>query len=116
MKLNYYAKLNENNVCIEIISTKRNMKDVRGIISIPDYNDTLLYRKWDGEQWSQERFEPEIPSEIQEKLDKVDSLSRSNETLTNGLKEKDKEIAELKENLNILSDTLDFLLSEGGEV
>jgi hypothetical protein len=47
MKLNYYAKLKEDNVCIEIVSTPKNLKGVKWYVSIPDYNEILLHRKYD---------------------------------------------------------------------
>ena len=40
VKLNYYARLKEDNVCIEIVSTPKNWKGVKGYVSIPDYNET----------------------------------------------------------------------------
>ena len=48
--LKYYAKLNENEICTEIVSTKKNLKGIRGFIELPDYNETVIYRKWEGNQ------------------------------------------------------------------
>lgn len=80
MKLNYYARLKEDNVCIEIISTPKNLKGVKGYVSIPDYNETLLYRKYDEVTgWSEERYEPEIDAVIQ---DRLNSLELENKSLT----------------------------------
>ena len=43
MKLNYYARLKEDNVCIEIISTPKDLKDVKGYVKISDYNLSLIH-------------------------------------------------------------------------
>lgn len=73
MKLNYYARIKEDNVCIEIVSTPKNLKGVRGYISIPDYNATLLYKKWnENTGWSAETYEPEIDAVIQDRLDNLE--------------------------------------------
>jgi len=75
----YYAKLNENSICTEILTRAKELpSDLDGYISIPDYNETLLWRKWDGTQWSQERYEPSIETELQ---DKVQELENQNNTL-----------------------------------
>lgn len=34
MKLNYYVRLKEDSVCIEIVSTPKNLKTVKGYVSI----------------------------------------------------------------------------------
>lgn len=73
MKLNYFARLKEDNVCIEIVSTPKNLKGVKGYVPIVDYNESLLYRKYDEKTgWSEERFEPEVDVVIQERLNKLE--------------------------------------------
>ncbi len=85
-----YAIVNENQICIGV-TTLGNKVELQNYIQIPDYNPTLLYRKWlDNQSWSEEKFEPSLNEKILEELEK-----------------KDNEIAELKEQLNILSDALE---------
>ena len=86
MKLNYYARLKEDNVCIEIVSTPKNLKGVKGYVSIPDYNETLLYRKYDEVTgWSEERYEPEIDAVLQEKLNQLEEENQQLSTQVNSL-------------------------------
>lgn len=76
----YYAKLNENQICTEILTRAKELpQDLDGYVKIPDYNETLLWRKWDGTQWSEERYEPSIEAELQER---VGELETQNNTLT----------------------------------
>lgn len=79
MKLNYYARLKEDDVCIEIISTPKDLKDVKGYIFIADYNESLLYKKYNKDTgWSAESYEPEVDAVIQ---DRLDNLEKANEDL-----------------------------------
>lgn len=104
-KFYYYARLNENDICIEIVSRVEKLKDVRGYVELPEYNETMRYRKWLGDQWSQETYEPEIDTEVQDKLEELDkenlnlknqvsnlestitSSNATNETLTQSIAE-----------------------------
>jgi hypothetical protein len=57
----YYAKLNENQVCTEVITRATKLpQDLSGFVPLPHYTEIHLYRKWDGTQWSQETFEPVV--------------------------------------------------------
>lgn len=86
MKLNYYARLKEDNVCIEIVSTPKNLKGVKGHVSIPDYNETLMYRKYDESTgWSEERYEPEVDAVLQEKLNQLEEENQQLSTQVNSL-------------------------------
>lgn len=101
MKLNYYARLKEDNVCIEIVSTPKNLKGVKGYVSIPDYNETLLYRKWNEETgWTEERYEPEIDAVLQERLE---ALETENTQLNTS-------ISELNQTIGILEGTINELM------
>lgn len=101
MKLNYYARLKEDNVCIEIVSTPKDLKDVKGYVKIPDYNPTLLYRKWENNQWSSERYEPEVDAVIQ---DRLNSLEEENANLQNG-------VNNLNSNIQLLEGTIAELMT-----
>jgi hypothetical protein len=80
--MHYYAKLNENQICVEVLTRARELpKDLDGFIKINDYNETLLWRKWDGKQWSQERFEPSIEAELQEKIRELEQKTTKIEEL-----------------------------------
>jgi len=97
--MHYYARLNENQICTEVISRGRELpKDLDGFIKIPDYNETLLWRKWNGNQWSQERYEPSFEAELQEKVktleeektiqnEKITQLETEKETLKQSIAE-----------------------------
>ena len=68
-KFYYYAKLNDNNVCTEIVSSVyKYPKDISGYIELPEYNETVRYKKWLGDQWSQESYEPEIDTVMQNRV------------------------------------------------
>lgn len=64
----YYAKLNENNVCYGFESLTKKIEDTSTLVYLNDYNETYLYKKWLGDQWSQETYEPSIDTVIQDKL------------------------------------------------
>jgi len=64
----YYAKLNDNNICVEIVSRVSKLTNVTGYVEIPDYNETLRYRKWENNQWSISTYEPSIDATVQDKL------------------------------------------------
>lgn len=101
MKLNYYARLKEDNVCIEIISTPKNLKGVKGYISIPDYNATLLYKKWnENTGWSTESYEPEIDAVIQGRLN---NLEEENTELNHN-------VTTLNQTINTLEGTINELM------
>lgn len=106
--MNFYAKLNSERVCEQIVSTPNVIKNTVDYVAISNYNDDLVYRKWDGEQWSEKKYQPELSPVIQEKLDEIEELKEKMEA-------KDKTIAELKAQINTLSDTIDFVLSQGGD-
>lgn len=80
--LYYYARLNDNDVCIEIVSRVDKLKDVRGYVELPEYNETVRYKKWLGDQWSIETYEPEVDTVIQ---DKLTALEEENTILKNNI-------------------------------
>lgn len=106
--MNYYAKLNENEICTEIVSTKKDLKGIRGFIEIPDYNETVLYRKWLGDQWSSERYEPSVETQFQ---DRVKALEEETKALRETNREKEDTIAKLRE---VVSELEMLILSDGG--
>ena len=106
--MNYYAKLNENEICTELISTKKDLGGIRGFIEIPDYNETVLYRKWLGDQWSSEKYEPSIESQFQ---DRIDALEKETKELRETNQNKEDTIAKLRE---VVSELEMLILSDGG--
>ena len=93
MKLNYYARLNDENVAIEIISTPNNLDGVKGYKNIVDYNETLLYKKWDDKNgWSSKSYEPTLDTVIQ---DRLDLLERDNTSLSDTIQLLEGTITEL---------------------
>lgn len=89
----YYAKLNENSICTEILTRAKELpSDLDGYISIPDYNETLLWRKWDGAQWSEKRYEPSIEAELQEKIQELENQNNTLVQENTSLKERVQEL------------------------
>lgn len=114
MKLNHYARLKEDNVCIEIITTPKNLKGVKGYVSIPDYNETLLYRKWDEVTgWSEEKYEPEIDAVLQER---IQTLEEMNSTLIQENTELRLALAELAESNESKITELQMAIAELAEM
>ena len=105
--MKYYAKLNENEICTEIVSTKKDLKGIRGFVEIPDYNETVIYRKWEGNQWSSDRYEPAIEAKFQEK---IQTLENETDRLGKEIKDKNSEINQLTSEIQILSGTLADLM------
>lgn len=90
----YYAKLNENQICTEIITrTKELPGGLSGYVKIPDYNQTYLWRKWLGDQWSQETFEPAI--QVETLLSNIEDLQTANTQLNLKVTEQEQAIMEL---------------------
>lgn len=82
----YYAKLNENLICTEIITrTELLPAGLSGYVKLPEYNQTYLWRKWEGDQWSQETFEPTVTFEILQQ--RIVGLEEENQTLRNTIDE-----------------------------
>lgn len=83
-KFYYYARLNDNQICTEIVSRVDKLKDVQGYIEIANYNETLVYRKWDSvTHWSQETYEPSIDTVLQDKVEAFENLVvEQNNTIT----------------------------------
>ncbi|MDR7870300.1 MAG: hypothetical protein RIN55_05540 [Tissierellaceae bacterium] len=76
----YYARLNDNNVCIEIVSRVSKLTDVQGYVELTEYNETVRYRKWLGDHWSQETYEPDVDTVVQ---DTLKELKEENQQLSN---------------------------------
>ncbi len=100
----YYAKLNENQVCTEIITrTKELPEGLSGYVKLPEYNQTYFWRKWLGDQWSQETFEPTI--QVETLLQNIEDLQTSNAQLNQKITEQEQAIMEL---------TIALALMQGG--
>lgn len=114
----YYAKLNSDNVCVGFASYPKKYENVEGLILLPEYNESYLYRKWLGDQWSQETFEPSIPEEVNEKLE---YLEAENEQLRNEVISLNDTITNLNQNINLLENSIVELtnliaLLQGGDI
>ena len=92
--MNFYASLNSSQICEQIIVTPRKL-DGPAYIDIENYNDSLIWRRWDGKQWSNEKYEPSN-NEI---LNQISTLERQVRALENSLKEKSEEESNLKKYL-----------------
>lgn len=102
MKKYYYARLNDNGICIEVVARVEKLNNVQGYIELPEYNENYYYRKWLGNQWSQETYEPSVDTQIQ---DKLNELEESNATLV-------QENLELKVALADLAETYETKITE----
>lgn len=70
----YYAELNENNICIGVKTVKDVIEDSRHIeIPQPDF-DYYVWRKYENEQWSEEKY---VPDYGQIELDRMEALEQS---------------------------------------
>lgn len=92
-KFYYYARLNDNDVCVEIVSRVDKLTNVQGYVELPEYNETVRYKKWLGDQWSVETYEPEIDTVVQEKLLQLET---DNTDLQNANTQLSSKIAELE--------------------
>lgn len=67
MILKYYATLNENNICIGTQSSSLEQPLNSVEITEQEYKDnTYVYRKYENNQWSTEKFEPTSTAPIDE--------------------------------------------------
>lgn len=99
--LYYYAKLNENDICygFETLAKKFRQEELpSNLIPLPDYNESVLWKKWDRslKAWSSERYEPSIEVELQERLEE---LEMENQQLKN-------EVTQLNNTINILNGSI----------
>lgn len=58
--MKYYAQINQYGVCIGISSLSSDV-DSPELVSIADYSDYFLWRKYENGVWSVEKFEPPAP-------------------------------------------------------
>ncbi|WP_312907201.1 hypothetical protein [Tissierella praeacuta] len=96
-KFYYYARLNDNDVCIEIVSRVNKLQDVQGYVELPEYNETVRYRKWLGDQWSQETYEPSLDTVLQDKIKELEGTNLRLEQKNLDLKLALAELAEIQE-------------------
>ena len=99
--LYYYAKLNENDICygFETLAKKFRQEELpSNLIPLSDYNESLLWRKWDRDlkAWTEERYEPSIDTVLQEK---IEELETENQQLKN-------EVTQLNDTINILNGSI----------
>ena len=106
-KFFYYAKLNDNKVCTMIEARTDKLTNVDGYIHLPEYNETVLHRKWGNNQWSSETFAPSVDTILQEKVASFETLVtqlRDENTLLNN------EINQLKAENATLNSAVDQLI------
>ena len=111
-KFYYYARLNDNNVCVEIVSRVDKLKDVKGYVELPEYNETVRYKKWLGDQWSAGTYEPEINTVIQ---DKLTALEEENTQLKSQVSELNATITVLNGSIMVLTALISDLQAGGAE-
>ncbi|MSU01921.1 bZIP transcription factor [Tissierella pigra] len=102
--LHYYAKINENDVCYGFESlTKKFREDEKpsNLVYLPDYNESVLWRKWDTDlrAWSGETYEPSTDTILQ---DKVEQLEEENQQLSSQVNSLESTL----QNVNATNETL----------
>ena len=61
----YYAQLNENNICVGVSQLSGEVIQ-NDMIPINTMNTDFLWRKYENDQWSAEKFEPQSTAPITE--------------------------------------------------
>lgn len=107
-KFYYYARLNDNQICIEIVSRVSKLTDVTGYIEIPEYNETLRYKKWLGNQWSSETYEPDVDTVLQDKVEGFENLVEQQNDTIQGLLNSNNS---LSEQITLLEGTIAELMT-----
>lgn len=99
-KFYYYAELNDQDVCVRIVSDTTKKVGSTRHIEIPEYNPTVVYKKWLGDQWSPESYEPSVDTMLQDKVDAfevlVESMKLENVGLTNQVNTLNTSISQLE--------------------
>lgn len=106
--LYYYAKLNHNDICYGFETLAKKFKEDElpsNLIPLPEYNETVLWRKWDRslKAWSFEKFEPDTDFEL---LERIDDLEIENENLKNQVSQLSDEMTQLNQTINILNGSI----------
>jgi ribosomal protein S4 len=68
-----YAQLNDNNICIAISILKSKINQ-NNMIEIDNMDDDYLWRKYENNEWSQEKF---LPNYSQIELDRVETIEQA---------------------------------------
>jgi hypothetical protein len=99
-KFYYYAELNDQDVCVRIVSDTTKKVGSTRHIEIHEYNPTVVYKKWLGDQWSAESYEPSVDTVLQDKVDAfeviVDNMKLENVGLTNQVTTLNSSISQLE--------------------
>lgn len=61
----YYAQLDENNICIGVSCLSGEVQN-DNLVRIDSMNDDYIWKKYENEQWSTEKFEPESTAPLTE--------------------------------------------------
>lgn len=108
MRVNYYAKLNENKICVGVEKTLMNYDNVSDYIKLENDNESLYGRKWTGDQWSSEIYETGLPTDLQ---DDINILKEEKKALDITITELKKENSKLLEEVYSISDALEELMT-----
>lgn len=73
MNFFYYAQLDDSGVCIGV-SCLSGEVEIDNMVNIPEYDEDYLYRKYENEQWSEEKF---IPDYGQIELDRMEAVEQA---------------------------------------
>lgn len=105
----YYAQINESGICIGISSLNQEINNPE-MIMIESYNVDYLWRKYENEQWSKEKYEPiveKVPT-TDEKINELQELIQSQQMQDLVLMDINltlyEELLNIREQLSLLTD------------
>jgi hypothetical protein len=85
--VNYYAQLNENNTCIGVSQLSGEVH-ADNMIAIENLDTDYLWRKYEGGQWSTDKYEPQSAApltEFEQTKQRVDLLEDAVNSLILGV-------------------------------
>lgn len=104
----FYAQLNGNNICIGILQLSgETIQDDR--IRIENYDISYVWKKYENDVWSTEKYEPTSTAPIEE----FEQLKQSNLILSQTLGNVTLENANLKQQVGTLTQTVANLMVGG---
>lgn len=110
----HYARLNDNKVCVGFLKNATKLEVNEYLVSLPDENESVLYKKWQGEKgWTQETYEPSIDTILQ---DRINTLEEINTTLVQENTELKLALAELAESNESKITELQMAIAELAEM
>lgn len=99
--MKFYAQLNENNICTGISQLSGEVNQ-SNMVEIPDFGSEYMWKKYQNNQWSEEKFEPNSSAP----LDEFNQLQQNNVVLAQTVADLTLQNADLQNQLQTLSQTI----------